>query len=183
MQNDASSQFGFGSLGVETPFANNYVDYTQGPIQPMSITPIGNNMNFTNPAVTFGAPASMQGNWGGSDLLTGRLAGAANISENGYQGMDLAKQGLGSLKQGWGDLSMNQKFNTGIGAAQSLFGMYAGFKQLGMAKKQMQQQANQWNQTWGAAKKGLNEASELRAKLRNNGVQSGIDRDNKKYQV
>ena len=200
MQYIDPTQGNFGSFGLpETPFANSYIDnYGQNWGQPgqtnamnplfdgsfsiPDITPIGNSMAMTTP-VTFTNPTMPSGSLGGSDLLQGRLGAAQNIANNGYQGMDLARQGFGSLKQGWGDLSLNQKFNTGIGAAQSLFGMYSGFKQLGMAKKQMEQQRNQWNQTWDATTKGLNEASELRAKLRNNGVKSGVDRDVKKYKV
>lgn len=192
MQYNNPTGYSFGQNWGQPIQSNGLTDFSGGDQMAIpNITPIMDSNGFTSFNQPVNLDVAPQINFAGMNAggSVGQTPMALDFFNNNanqaVQGQINSPQNtmLGNLQKGWGDLSMNQKFNTGIGAAQSLFGIYSGFKQLGMAKKQMQQQTNQWNQTWDATKKGLNEASELRSKLRNNGEQSGIDRDAKKYQV
>lgn len=71
-------------------------------------------------------------------------------------------------KEGWGQLSGPEKFNTVWGGLQSLGNLYGTFKGLQMAKDQQRFQKDMWNKTWDANKKQFNEAVGARADSRYN---------------
>ena len=184
MDNFANNRNGFPSPN----FAMSPVDGSQPYVSTYDITPIGeatSNLfgNYGTDYSAFGSNADVSGRTFASGLLGGRMDAAQNISQNGYQGADLMRQGAGALKGAWGDMSNIEKFNTGLGGVKSIMDMYSSFKQISAAKKQMALQRDMWNKQWGAARNTLNESSAYRARLRNNNDPVASKREADKYKV
>ena len=116
---------------------------------------------------------------GGLNSLDPMTAAAQGIAAQ--NGMKINPQTGQWDPMGWQDMSFNQKLNTGLSAAQDIWGLYSGFKGMSMAKKQMEQQQRQWDKTYQANAKAQNADSWLRSMNLNNGnaqaAQRAYDKD------
>lgn len=183
------SNFANNGNGFPSPnFAISPLEGAEAYVPTYDITPIGEASTslFGNQGTdysAFGSNANAGDRTFASGLLGGRMDAAQNISQNGYQGADLMRQGAGALKGAWGDMSGIEKFNTGLGGVKSIMDMYSSFKQISAAKKQMALQRDMWNKQWGAAQSTLNESSAYRSRLRNNSDPVASKREADKYKV
>ena len=137
---------------------------------PRDVAGVANNMAYNTPgAAQINTPTT-----GGLNSLDPMAAAAQGIAAR--NGMKINPQTGQWDPMGWQDLSFNQKLNTGLSAAQDIWGIYSGFKGLGMAKKQMEQQKRQWDKTYQANAKAQNADSWLRSMNLNNGNTQAANR-------
>lgn len=78
------------------------------------------------------------------------------------------EQNQNQLAKSWGEMGFGNKVNMVFGGLKTLGSLYASIKQIGMAEKQLAQQREQWNKTWGMAVNQHNEALNVRAANRFN---------------
>ena len=88
-----------------------------------------------------------------------------------------------NMKASWNASSFADRMNTVFGGLQTLGNLYAGLRGVSLANKQFKQQQDQWNKTWDATKKGLNESLAVRSYNRNNGNMAAVKRDQERYGV
>lgn len=136
---------------------------------PRDVAGVANNMATATPGVAqVSTPTTAStSTTGGLNSLDPMTAAAQGIAAK--NGMKINPQTGQWDPMGWQDLSFNQKLNTGLSAAQDIWGLYSGFKGLGMAKKQMEQQQRQWDKTYQANARAQNADSWLRSMNLNNG--------------
>lgn len=147
---------------------------------PRDATGVANNMTANTPGVAqVSAPTTATGNLANMDPMA-RMAAATEQGIAAKNGMKINPQTGQWDPMGWQDLSLNQKLNTGLSAAQDIWGLYSGFKGLGMAKKQMDQQQRQWDKTYQANAKAQNADSWLRSMNLNNGNAQAAQRSYEK---
>lgn len=148
---------------------------------PRDATGVANNMTVNTPGVAqVSTPTTTTaGSLANMDPMA-RMAAATEQGIAAKNGMKINPQTGQWDPMGWQDLSLNQKLNTGLSAAQDIWGLYSGFKGLGMAKKQMDQQQRQWNKTYQANAKAQNADSWLRSMNLNNGNAQAAQRSYEK---
>lgn len=139
----------------------------------------GNMPTSTPGAAQVNTPTTSTGGLANTNPMDPMAAAAQGIAAQ--NGMKIDPQTGQWDPMGWQDMSFNQKLNTGLSAAQDIWGIYSGFKGLGMAKKQMEQQQRQWDKTYQANAKAQNADSWLRSMNLNNGnaqaAQRAYDKD------
>lgn len=147
---------------------------------PRDVAGVANNMATNTPGVAqVSTPTTASTTTtGGLNSLDPMTAAAQGIAAR--NGMKINPQTGQWDPMGWQDLSFNQKLNTGLSAAQDIWGLYSGFKGLGMAKKQMEQQQRQWDKTYQANAKAQNADSWLRSMNLNNGNAQAAQRSYEK---
>lgn len=101
-------------------------------------TPAPYNYNFSNP----------------SAFTTNQLGTINTAQNNGI---------LSGISKGWNGMDFGSKLNTVFGGLQTLGSLYGSIKSIGLAEKQLAQQRDQWNKTWGMAVKQHNEGVSNRA--------------------
>lgn len=70
---------------------------------------------------------------------------------------------LSGIQKGWNGMDFGSKLNTVFGGLQTLGSLYGSIKSIGLAEKQLAQQREQWNKTWGMAVNQHNEGVSTRA--------------------
>ena len=160
------------SLGGASNWLSNLWNSIRGPREIPGIAPAG--VSATNPATGGVAPMPTvnQSSIPNMDPMTA----AVEKGIAARNGMKINSETGEWDPMGWGDLSFNQKLNTGLSAAQDIWGIYSGFKGLSMAQKQMDQQRRQWEKTYQANAKAQNADSWLRSMNLNNGIAPAAQR-------
>ena len=162
-QQQQANNFGGFSLDGTRNWLSNVWNSIRGP---RDVPGVANNMATNTPGVAqVNTPTTTT--TGGLNSLDPMTAAAQGIAAK--NGMKINPETGQWDPMGWQDLSLNQKLNTGLSAAQDIWGLYSGFKGLGMAKKQMEQQQRQWDKTYQANAKAQNADSWLRSMNLNNG--------------
>ena len=140
----------------------------------------GFNLSYPyTPSTSSVSPYSSLSGYGpGSSNSFDGIGAIAQMKEGGLTGAQinnrLLQMGQGNpyKPMAWGDLSRMQQIGVGLGAAQSLMGLWGGLAQYGMAKKHLKQQKKEFQMNWDTQADLTNARMEDRQ-----GVRQAIARD------